>query len=222
MTPIDLPVNDRPSRIHRTAPAPAPIPVDDVAQTLAEYTRLALSTGARLRIDPPEFTADGEVWVPLWLHDEPPAGARVTVWRDDVDTTIVRRWKEALPGETALTPDGRRWLDIWLDNPTERFESYVVRAALARAYPDVILDRPEPGKPLRPSTVVAPATTDPEQAPLTPSALQHLAESEPFVNSLLGQWGSNEHRPRVVPRPPAADVPHLTPTSRRSRGGRRR
>lgn len=224
MTSIDdiqIPTETRESRLRGAArPAPA-LPVDDVAQTLAEYTRYALSTGARLEIDPVEFTADGEVWVPLWLHDGPPAAARATVRRDGIPTVVFRRWVEALPGETVLTNDGRPWRDIWEANPTERLESYVLRAALGRAFADVIGDRPEPGKP-RPASDGG--GWDP--APPPPAEIEKLADG--FLARLdVGHFEAavmpnvhpvpNPHRPAVVPRPPAPDVPHLEkPRGRRA------
>lgn len=234
MTSIDdiqIPVDTRESRLHRPArPAPA-LPVDDVAQTLAEYTRYALSTGSRLEIDPVEFTADGEVWVQLWLPDEPPVAARATVRRDGIPTVLVRKWREALPGETVLTNDGRLWRDIWEANPTERFESYVLRAALGRAFADVIGDRPEPGKP-RPAKLDDPEEWEPaEPAPadiekLTDGILARLGVG-PVVHLEPGALEvavmpnvhpiPNPHRPTVVPRPPAPDVPHLVkPRGRRA------
>ncbi|KQT75381.1 hypothetical protein [Microbacterium sp. Leaf436] len=202
MTDIALPTDDRPSRIRRTVTPAAPIPVDDVAQTLAEYTRVALSTGARLEIDPVEFTADGETWVPLWLNEEPPAGARATVRRDGVETIVIRRWVEALPGEEALTDTGRRWMDIWLENQTERFESYVLRAALARAYPDVIGDRFDMGKP----RVPRPVPTEPaEGEPAPPVTPEQAAEVDAAVAAL--PWEPAPAGP--VPRPPSAHIPRL-------------
>ena len=246
MTDINLPTDNRPSRIHKPAPTPDRLPVDDVAQTLAESTRLALSTGARLEIDPVEFTADGEVWVPLWLHEEPPAAARATVRRDGIPPVVFRRWVEALPGDMVTTADGRLWRDIWEANPTERFESYVLRAAIARAYADVIGDRPEPGKPrARAASVTEPAEGEP--APPLSDELERLADSildrleenlradtvsrfeaavmpTTRVESRPGPK-SSASRPAVVPRPPAPDVPHLEnvkPVSRKakSRGAR--
>ena len=237
MTDIQLPTNDRPSRIHRPAAAPVPLPVDDVAQTLAEYTRYALSTGSRLEIDPVEFTADGEVWVPLWLPEEPPVAARATVRRDGVPTVLIRKWREALPGETVQTADGRLWRDIWEANPTERFESYVLRAALARAFADVIGDRPEPGKPrvaasedLSTWDPAAPAPADVEQladgilARYGIGPAEHLdaatLEAAVIPNAHpIGRlsWSAKTARPSVVPRPPAPDVPHLEkPRGRRA------
>lgn len=224
---IQIPVDTRVSRV-RGAERPAPPdPVDDVAQTLADYTRLALSTGSRLEIDPVEFTADGEVWVPLWLHTEPPVAARATVRRDDVETVVYRRWVEAIPGETALTDDGRRWCDIWEANPTERLESYVLRAALARAFADVIGDRPDPGKPrARHSAPVASEPAEGEPAPRISHAV--AAELEAAVAAL--PWEAAEvHRrdrgietaamPAPVPRPPAPNVPRLVAPE--TRGGAR-
>lgn len=209
MTDIALPTDNRPSRIRRTAPV-APIPVDDVAQTLAEYTRVALSTGARLEIDPVEFTADGVVWVPLWLNEEPPAGARATVRRDGVETTVIRRWVEAIPGDEALTDTGRRWKDIWLENQTERFESYVLRAALARAYPDVIGDRFDMGKPR------VPRPTEPAEGEPAPQVTpEQAAEVDAAVAALPWEPADIHRRDRgivtagPVPHPPSAHIPRL-------------
>jgi len=216
MTDIALPTDDRPSRIRRTA-TPTPIPVDDVAQTLAEYTRLALSTGSRLEIDPVEFTADGVVWVPLWLSDAPPAAARATVRRDGIETVVYRRWVEALPGSDVLTADGRCWRDIWERHPSERLESYVLRAALARAFADVIGDRPEPGKPR--TRVETPAPVEPAEGEPAPR-ISHAAAAELEAAVAALPWEAAEmHRrdrgietaamPAPVPRPPAANVPRL-------------
>lgn len=204
MTDIALPTDDRPSRIRRTTPV-APIPVDDVAQTLAEYTRVALSTGARLEIDPVEFTADGVVWVPLWLNEEPPAGAKATVRRDGVETIVIRRWVEALPGEEALTDTGRRWQDIWLENQTERFESYVLRAALARAYPDVIGDRFDMGKPR------VPRPTEPAEGEPAPQVTpEQAAEVDAAVAALPWEPAPVARIPSgPVPHPPSAHIPRL-------------
>ena len=220
MTDIQFPTDDRPSRIHRATAAPVPLPVDDVAQTLAEYTRYALSTGSRLEIDPVEFTADGEVWVPLWLPEEPPVAARATVRRDGIPTILIRKWREALPGETVQTADGRLWRDIWEANPTERFESYVLRAALGRAFADVIGDRPEPGKP-RVADTGEPAGWEP--------AAPAPADVEKLADGILARYGigaaetaampapAPAPRPVIVPRPPAPDVPHLEkPRGRRA------
>ncbi|KEP75869.1 hypothetical protein HR12_20975 [Microbacterium sp. SUBG005] len=204
MSDITLPTDDRPSRIRRPAPAEPRLPVDDVAQTLAEYTRAALATGSRLEIDPVEFTADGVVWVPLWLSEEPPAGARATVRRDGVETIVVRRWVEALPGEEAIADNGRRWMDIWLENQTERFESYVLRAALARAYPDAIGDRFEVGKPRVPRPT-EPAAGEPAPQ-VTP---EQAAEVDAAVAAL--PWEPAPAK-SPVPHPPAATVPRLRPS----------
>lgn len=212
MTDIALPTDDRPSRIRRPT-TPTPIPVDDVAQTLAEYTRVALSTGARLEIDPVEFTADGEVWVTLWLREEHPAGARATVRRDGVETVVERPWREALPGEEALTDTGRRWIDIWTENPTERFESYVLRLALARAFADVIGDRFDMGRP----RIARPAPTEPaEGEPAPPVTPEQAAEVDEAVAALPWEPAETHRRDRgiatttvPVPRPPSAHIPRL-------------
>lgn len=204
MTDIALPTDDRPSRIRRTT-TPTPIPVDDVAQTLAEYTRLALSTGAELRISEVEFTADNKEWTTLWLAEGYPAGARVTVWRDGIAFPKTRRWVEALPGEEALTDTGRRWQDIWLENPTERFESYVLRAALARAYPDVIGDRFDMGKPRVPRpTEPAEGEPAPQVTPEQAAEVDEAVAALPWEPAPVAQIPSGP-----VPHPPSAHIPRL-------------
>ncbi len=118
--------------------------IDDVAQTLAEYERLAISSGAVVQIDPPEFSADGENFAPFWIATEPPKLARSTVHRDGVPTTVYVAWDEAVPLETATTDDGRRWLDLWNERPMQRFGSYAVRSSIRRAFREVVGDRVEP------------------------------------------------------------------------------
>ncbi|TDL43862.1 hypothetical protein [Microbacterium oleivorans] len=118
--------------------------IDDVAQTLAEYERLAITSGAVVQIDPPEFSADGDTFAPFWIDDEPPKLARSTVYRDGVPTTVYVAWDEAVPLETAMTEDGRRWLDLWIERPMQRFGSYAVRSSLRRAFREVVGERVEP------------------------------------------------------------------------------
>lgn len=113
--------------------------IDDVATTVAEYENLAISTGARVRIDPPEFSDGLSVtpFTPFWLVDENPKVARVTVYRDDVPTTVYVSWAESLPAEDS-------WRALWQAKPMKLFGAYVVRAALRRAFRDAIGDRREP------------------------------------------------------------------------------
>src|SRR5690606_15784417 len=62
---------------------------DEVKQTLAEYERLAISTGATVQIDAPEFSENGIDWSPVWGAGEGhvlPSFARVTVHRDGIPT----------------------------------------------------------------------------------------------------------------------------------------
>ncbi|MDR6142071.1 hypothetical protein QE375_001625 [Microbacterium foliorum] len=111
--------------------------IDDVATTVAEYENLAISTGAAVRIDPPEFSADGSEWSPFWLGGGHPVGARATVHRDGVATTVYVSWEESFPAEES-------WRGLWLAKPMKLFGAYVVRAALRRAFRDAIGDRREP------------------------------------------------------------------------------
>ena len=111
--------------------------IDDVAQTLAEYERLAISTGATVQILPPEFSADGSTWLPYWIDTEPPVLARAGVHRDGVLTERYVVWAEALPAEES-------WRALWELKPTRLFGAYASRAVLSRAFRDAIGDRREP------------------------------------------------------------------------------
>ena len=111
--------------------------IDDVAQTLAEYERLAIATGDTVQIDPPEFSADGKNFAPFWAAEQPPVAARATVHRAGIPTTVYVAWGESLPAE-----DSRRAL--WLAKPMKLFGAYTVRASLRRAFRDAIGDRREP------------------------------------------------------------------------------
>ena len=160
---------------------------------------------------------------------------------------VYRRWAEALPGPLVTTTDGRLWRDIWEANPTERLESYVLRAALARAFADVIGDRPEPGKPVarpveRKSEEFMADPPIPEFERLADEILARYEAAESPIASIAAYPQeaavmpttrvesrpgptSSASRPAVVPRPPAPNVPHLEnvkPVSRKakSRGDR--
>lgn len=119
--------------------------IDDVAQTLAEYERLAIGTGAAVQIDPPEFSADGTTWAPFWMGEAPPVAARVTVHRNGIPTTVYVSWAESLPAEES-------WRALWIAKPMKLFGAYTIRAGLRRAFRDAIGDRREPDE-----TTAAPA-----------------------------------------------------------------
>lgn len=112
--------------------------IDDVAQTLAEYERLAISSGATVQIDPPEFMGEASAgeWAPIWL-DTCPDFARATVHRDGIPTQVYVSWDESLPAEDS-------WRALWERKPMKLFGAYALRAALRRAFRDVIGDRREP------------------------------------------------------------------------------
>jgi len=120
---------------------------DEVQQTLAEYERLAITSGAKVQIDPPEFWTDTSEsislqmnmrqWSPVWSGDESPKCARATVYRDGIPTTVFVSWEESLPAVD-------EWRDLWLRKPMKLFGAYTLRTALRRAFRDVIGDRHEP------------------------------------------------------------------------------
>lgn len=116
--------------------------IDDVAQTLAEYERLAIATSDTVKIDPPEFSDGttplvGSSWSPFWMREEPPAVARATAYRNGVATVVYVSWAESFPAEES-------WRALWLAKPMKLFGAYAVRAALRRAFRDAIGDRREP------------------------------------------------------------------------------
>lgn len=126
--------------------------VEAVQQTLAEYERLAISTGESVQIDPPKFsdTGRGDDWSPVWAGEEPPAFGRATVHRNGVPTTVYVSWAESLPAVD-------EWHDLWLRKPMKLFGAYTLRTGLRRAFRDVIGDRHEPDE----QEIAAPAPTAP-------------------------------------------------------------
>jgi hypothetical protein len=96
----------------------------------------------------------GLAWTPFWLDREtPPALARATVYRKGIShpITVIVSWEESLPADEA-------WRELWLAKPMKLFGAYVLRAALRRAFRDVIGARREPDEidPAAPTTPPAP------------------------------------------------------------------
>ncbi|GAB2702559.1 hypothetical protein BKA24_001660 [Microbacterium marinum] len=200
---IELPVDDAPSRIHRM-PTAAPSP-EDVTHTLAEYERLAISTGDAVAIGAPEFTSDGETWSALWLGDRPPVGARVVVHRAGAATHVTRSWVESAPADEI-------WLDLWTRRPMTLFGASTIRAALARAFRDVIgTDKREPDDMRVDAPIVDPAVWEAAVVPRpeipTPPRPEVPTPPRPEV--------PRPPRPAVrpasvaVPRPPSRGVHRL-------------
>lgn len=131
---------------------------DDVAETLAEYERLAIRTGARVAFDAPEFAGERGEWNQLWLPETPPAAARATVYRDGAATTVVRLWRDHLPADDA-------WRALWEKSPMVLFGAFVRRDAIRHGFRDVIGDRREPDE-----VAPAPAPAEPrDYAALIPT-----------------------------------------------------
>ena len=131
--------------------------IDDVAQTLAEYERLATGTGATVQILPTLFSADLETWRPVWDADEPPAYAHARVYRDDVLTERYVVWAESLPAEES-------WRALWIAKPTKLVGAYADRSVLRRAFRDAIGDRREPDEQHSMPAPSALAAAEPEGA----------------------------------------------------------
>lgn len=163
---LDLPVDDKPSRIHR-APKPAP---DDVLDTLREYERLARTACPSFTIAS-RFTADGETWVPVWLSENPPAAVRTAIVRDGVTTDEYRSWAESRPADD----EGR---ERWDANPSTFLRAFTERAALRRAFADVIVGRRD--APSEPSLV-----SGPEAAVMpTPAVVRPTPVAKPTPTSV--------------------------------------
>lgn len=209
--------------------------IDDIATTVAEYENLAISTGARVRIDPPEFSngLSTDTFTPFWLLDENPKVARVTVYRDDVPTMVYVSWAESLPAEES-------WRALWLAKPMKLFGAYVVRAALRRAFRDAIGDRREPDEQTAvPATPAAARDWDAEiRGAQTPDAVnvlhtemkQHraitvtreIALREQLQKTTDAAWqpvGETVERVETAAEMPQRAKPrdHLPPTNRAAR-----
>lgn len=163
MTSINLPTDTAASRLRKQSATPHPI--DDVLDTLREYERLARVATPGYTIAS-RFTADGETWVPVWLKDEPPAAVHTAVVRDGVATEEWRSWKEALPGEDDMR-------EAWLRNPATRLRAFVERAALRRAFADVIVGREQTPAAVETPSIEGdswePATAPAEKVPAPPA-----------------------------------------------------
>jgi len=154
MTTIELPADTpRPSRRRITEPTPD-ANVDAVQQTLAEYERLAIGTGEWNGTDAPEFSTRGILggmeWTTAWAPTEDgdhPMFARATVYRKGVrrPVVVVIRWDEAFPAVD-------HWRDLWQRKPVTMFGAFALRAALRRAFRDVIGDQYGPDEQHEPTT----------------------------------------------------------------------
>lgn len=179
---------------------------DEVKQTLAEYERLALSTGAKVQIDPPEFSENGVDWSPVWITDlgEHPGYARVTVHRDGIPTTVYVAWDEALPAEES-------WRQLWQRKPMTLFGAFTIRAALRRAFREVIGDRHEPDdmpdSPPAAETPAEPADWETLIADVeTPEALAMLHHSMKLARAVTPQLEVALHAKRHDLTPDAERV----------------
>lgn len=80
----------------------------------------------------PQWTADGATWVDAWLSDDPPAAARIFVFRKDwmEPASGVARWASnaQFKKDGELTP-------IWKDRPDEMLAKCAEVRALKRAFP---------------------------------------------------------------------------------------
>lgn len=214
---IAIPTDDKPSRIHRAEPRPTE---EDVRETLAEYERLAIETGARVQIDPPEFAlaatsvlGPGPLWAPWWVSETPPDLVRVTVWRDGTPTQVYRAWGESAPVDAA-------WLAMWLHRPMTFFGASAIRAALRRAYRDVIGDRREPDD-VEPEVVNVHASVSAAVAPRLAARVEVPAKTAP---ARVAGSAPKPHPPRTdltlstIPVKPGSQ---RKADSRRARHGRK-
>lgn len=211
MTGITLPTDTQKSRL---APRTT-VPQEDVLDTLREYERLARVACPSYTIAS-RFTPDGESWVNIWLHTEPPAGVKTVVVRDGVATEEARSWHEAVPAEGEQRAE-------WLANPATRLRAFVERAALRRAFADVIVGREQPAAPsvaalAARGTSTATATAVVGKAPAA-STLAHPWDAAPQPANGDDVWAPTPARSDELRRPRPLD--HL-PSNRASRRAQKR
>lgn len=145
--------------------------LEEVQQTLAEYERIAIGTGEWNGTDAPEFSDDGREWTSAWLPTEDyphPALCRATVYRKGVEhpVVVIVRWDEAFPADDD-------WRALWGRKPLSLFGAFAIRAALRRAFRDVIGERREPDETL---TLDAPRTAPTDRDWLAEVAAAKTAE----------------------------------------------
>lgn len=129
---------------------------EGVQNTLREYLRVAATSG-ELRGTRVEFSGDGVEWVDVWLGSEPPVAARATVYRDGwvIPTVVTAVWADSLPADDT-------WRELWQRKWNVLFGAFVLRASLARTFPELLGDRREPddlptGEPTLPDAPRPPA-----------------------------------------------------------------
>lgn len=102
------------------------------------YLALASRTGRFIGIEGPYFCGPDGQWTDVWLSDEPPAAARMTVRYYDThgreqrqDGTV--RYRDRVQKKRDGTPT-----KIWLTMPSEMLANGAMRLALRRALPDAL------------------------------------------------------------------------------------
>lgn len=84
---------------------------------------------------PAQWTADGREWLDVWLADEPPAAARVGVYREGFDAPqfAVATFAGYCPRDRdgALAPKNQ-----WLTNPSNQLAKCAEMLALRKAFPN--------------------------------------------------------------------------------------
>ena len=220
-----------------TAAAPTTT-AEDPAKRLADYERLAISTGEFAGADAPLFSANGHDWAAAWADRENhPLFASATVYRSTGarGVTVVLAWDEVAPTEEEA-------LTAWKANPMTRFGAAPLRRAYQRAFADVI--QPETIVDTPPAKVLArdfdaeieAATTaeavraihsDAKDAREVTPALEQklrakLATLAPKAQPSRPTRADATPRAGAVPKPPAAGVHRLDeiapkPSTRKSK-----
>lgn len=176
MTLPELPIDTKASRLHRDVTS-----FDDVFDSLREYERLARVADPGYTVVS-TFTADAVTWTPVWLAPEPPGAVRTVVVRDGVTTDEYRSWVEARPADE----EGQA---RWDANPSTFLRAFTERAALRRAFADVIVGRVR----------VSPVTNGVDIPQLVGSAI--LADERAWFAERL------EAAVMPTPRPPRTPMP---------------
>ncbi|MDR0593722.1 MAG: recombinase RecT [Bifidobacteriaceae bacterium] len=119
--------------------------------TLAAYEVAVIKTGQWLGTEV-WFSVDGREWrevVPKTDEHMFPRFAKAVVRREGltVPVVVVASWSE-------VVPQAREWMGLWCQRPHVMFGAYVMRAALRRAFRDVI------GDGIAPDEADAPAVPD--------------------------------------------------------------
>lgn len=106
------------------------------------YRLIAERSGKYAGQDPPEWCGPDGVWKELWLHDEPPAMARVKVYRKDFERPVIgmARWSAYVQTTKDKQTCEKRPNSMWQQRGPEQLAKCAEAQAHRMAFPHELAD----------------------------------------------------------------------------------